>query len=115
MRLRALLHRAGDVDENGDAALAQPPPPVAQPDDLAGMPHGVAKHAPSVGACTAAPGPPAISAPLRHASWQCARKEPQRFTLAACCETPLGEPLGGGRLRARLAGLVAEQGLRTNR
>src|SRR5580704_15975699 len=114
MRLCALLHRTGYIDENNDAALAQPAPPVPQADDLAGMPHGIAKHAPRIRAGAAARGTPAVAATFRHARRQRTREKAQRFAFAAGSETAGGKPLGGCRLCARLAGLLAENRLGTD-
>ena len=67
VRLRALLHRAGDVDENDNAALPQTALALTEADNFAGVTHGVAEHAPRVGGGSAARRAPAIAAsPRRH-------------------------------------------------
>ena len=115
VRLRALLHRAGNVDQHDDAALPKPPPALAQSDELAGMAHGVAKHAPRIGAGPAARRAPAIAAPPRHARRQRTGKPPQCLALVTGRKTARRKSLGRGRLGAGFTRLVAEDRFGTDR
>src|SRR5580700_8817503 len=105
MRLGALLHRAGDVDEEDD-------PAPTHADELAGIAHGLAKHPPRIGPRAAARGTPSVPAPPRHARRQVASEAAQRLVLAAGGEAARRKPLGAGRLGAGFMRVFTEDRLR---